>query len=330
MFSILTAASAGRSATGAGRCRAGPVSGRDAWWRRGGRPDDAAAAETVAWSRRQERRAAASVAATSAVITSRRGHISRMRDPSRGADGCRTARLSQEPFVAFGRWSSGDSIQSVRGGAVGVLDDGRGRRLELLERRDEPRAGSGSAAPRSRRPASSRLRLMANCISCAASGARISSTMRGDGEDDPEAAVVAALVAVRRRQIQKRSPMLASSATAPTGDDRDGGSEDVVVLDVGELVGEHAFELDPVHLLEQAGGDGQRRRAWGCARWRTRSGPGRRRRRAGAWGARGDAEALDEVVVAAGTRVRRRDGPAPRPGRPCRSCSTRRTRGSRR
>ena len=48
--------------------------------------------------------------------------------------------------------------------------------------------------------------------------------------------------------------------------------EDVVVADVAELVREHAFELDPVHLLEQAGGDRDRRVLRVAARSRTRSG----------------------------------------------------------
>ena len=44
-------------------------------------------------------------------------------------------------------------------------------------------------------------------------------------------------------------------------DHRDGERhhEDVVVADVAELVREHAFELDAVHLLEQARGDRDRR-----------------------------------------------------------------------
>ena len=52
-----------------------------------------------------------------------------------------------------------------------------------------------------------------------------------------------------------------SVSRAIDADQRDGqrGHEDVVVADVRQLVGEHALELDPVHLLEQAGGDRDRR-----------------------------------------------------------------------
>ena len=52
--------------------------------------------------------------------------------------------------------------------------------------------------------------------------------------------------------------MSASRAIGADQRDRERRHEDVVVLDVRQLVGEHALELDPVHLLEQAGGDGDR------------------------------------------------------------------------
>ena len=66
-----------------------------------------------------------------------------------------------------------------------------------------------------------------------------------------------------------------------------------------ELVGEDALELDAVHLLEQAGGDGDRR-VLGVAA----GGEGVRRRVVDDVDARlgqpaGDAQPLDEVVQAA-------------------------------
>ena len=103
---------------------------------------------------------------------------------------------------------------------------------------------------------------------------------------------------------------------------REGHHERVVVLDVAQLVGEHAFELDPVHLLEQPGGH-RDRRVLRVASGGERVGRGvvdhvePRLRKPGR-----DAEPLDEVVVAG---VRLSDRPAARGSsraRPCRSCST--------
>ena len=44
-------------------------------------------------------------------------------------------------------------------------------------------------------------------------------------------------------------------------------------------MGDHTLEFDAIHLLEQSGGHGDRRVVAGCVPWRTRSAPGRRRRR---------------------------------------------------
>ena len=91
-----------------------------------------------------------------------------------------------------------------------------------------------------------------------------------------------------------------SVSRAIDADQRDGQRrhEDVVVADVRQLVGEDAFELDAVHLLEQAGGHGDRR-VLGVAP----GGEGVRRRVVDDVDARlgqaaGDAQALDEVVQA--------------------------------
>ena len=89
-----------------------------------------------------------------------------------------------------------------------------------------------------------------------------------------------------------------SSTTAPTSVTDDGAQQDVAVVDVRQLVGDHAFELDPVHLLEQARGH-RDRRVLGVAP----GGEGVRRRVVDDVDARlrepaGDAQALDEVVEA--------------------------------
>ena len=54
----------------------------------------------------------------------------------------------------------------------------------------------------------------------------------------------------------KRMPKSDTRAMTPDHRHRQGRHEDVVVLDVAQLVGQHALELDPVHLLQQPGGDG--------------------------------------------------------------------------
>ena len=84
----------------------------------------------------------------------------------------------------------------------------------------------------------------------------------------------------------------------PDHRDRERHHEDVVVADVAQLVREHAFELDPVHLLEQPGGDRDRRVLRVAAgRERVRRGivddvEARLRQPAR------DAQPLDEVVIA--------------------------------
>ena len=125
-----------------------------------------------------------------------------------------------------------------------------------------------------------------------------SANARNDEDDAERTGVV--VVARGRRPAPEHEPQ------AEVGQQRDRAdrvtatvmTEDVVVLHVAELVGEHAFELDPVHLLEQAGGDRDRRvLRVPAGRERVRRGvvddveprlrqPGR------------DAQALDEVVVA--------------------------------
>ena len=94
--------------------------------------------------------------------------------------------------------------------------------------------------------------------------------------------------------------------------DRQRRHEDVVVADVAQLVGHDAFELDPVHLLEQSGGDGDRRVvrvAAGRERIRGRvvdDVDARLREPAG------DAQTLDQVVEALVLLLGRRPGPADR------------------
>ena len=59
------------------------------------------------------------------------------------------------------------------------------------------------------------------------------------------------------------------------GDGRgDGHQQRVAVLDVAELVREHAGKLLLVHGAEQAGGDGDGGMLADCARWQTRSAAG--------------------------------------------------------
>ena len=88
---------------------------------------------------------------------------------------------------------------------------------------------------------------------------------RGEDQEDEArrwrgSGVAAVVVAARGcgppPNIMKRMPR--SDSSAIDADHRDGQRrhEDVVVLDVAQLVGEDAFELDAVHLLEQPGGDG--------------------------------------------------------------------------
>ena len=89
------------------------------------------------------------------------------------------------------------------------------------------------------------------------------------------------------------------SAIAADRRDGDGGHEDVVVLHVRQLVRDDALELDAVHLLEQAGRDRQGR-VLGVPAGRERFGGGVVDHvQAGLREPGCDAQALDEVVVAA-------------------------------
>ena len=74
-------------------------------------------------------------------------------------------------------------------------------------------------------------------------------------------AVVVAVAArrARRSTTSSGSPMSVSSAIGADQRDGERRHEDVVVADVRQLVGEDAFELDAVHLLEQPGRDRDRR-----------------------------------------------------------------------
>ena len=118
--------------------------------------------------------------------------------------------------------------------------------------------------------------------------------------------------------------MSAAIAITPDHRDGEGGDEDVVVLDVAELVGQHALELHAVELLEQAGGDGD-----GGVLRVAAGGEGVRGRVVDDVEARlgqpaGDAEALDEVVQPAVLLDRRRARPAHRAARWSRTSSRRR------
>ena len=76
-----------------------------------------------------------------------------------------------------------------------------------------------------------------------------------EGEDDREPAAAAAVVAVvavaAHAEPHEPDPDVGGDRDDPHHGDGEGGHEDVVVLDVAELVGEHALELDAVQLLEQ-------------------------------------------------------------------------------
>ena len=143
-------------------------------------------------------------------------------------------------------------------------------------------------------------------------------------------------------RIDQRSPPpeLSSPAPAPAaepqgpdadvGQQGDGadhrhgqcGHEDVVVLDVAELVGQHRLELDAVHLLEQAGRDGDGgvlrvppggEGVGGVVLDDVEAGLGQ---------AGGDAQALDDVVEPGVLLDRRRAGPGSCAGRSRRTSSS--------
>ncbi len=135
---------------------------------------------------------------------------------------------------------------------------------------------------------------------------------RRDRDHRAERAGVAVVVAPAAHAAPEREaqPDVGDQRDGADGGDRDGGDEDVVVLHVRELVRDHALELHPVHDLEQPGRDRER----GVLR----VAPGGERVRRGIVDdvelglreARGDAEALDEVVVAAVLGLVGRLGPA--------------------
>ena len=110
--------------------------------------------------------------------------------------------------------------------------------------------------------------------------------------------------------------MSARSATIPTIVTARRRHEDVVVLDVRQLVGEHPssstrfiFSSSPVVTATAA--------CWGCGRWRRRWAPCPAPRRcAGLGQSAGDAEALDEVVQPGVLHRVGRMGPAHRQGDP--------------
>jgi hypothetical protein len=126
----------------------------------------------------------------------------------------------------------------------------------------------------------------------------------------------------RRSTTSSGSLMSASQRHQAHHGHRQGRHQDVVVLDVAQLVGEHAFELDAVHLVEQPGGDRDGGVLAGCARWRRRWAPRRRSCRSGLRQARCDAQALDQVVQPrVGARVGGLDGAAHASGRSRRTSS---------
>ena len=106
----------------------------------------------------------------------------------------------------------------------------------------------------------SRLRLTANCMSRAASGASTSSTKPTMARIGLRAAAAVALSVTRRGAAPPHEPEPEVRHQRDHADQRhrERRDEDVVVLHVAQLVGEHALELDPVHLLEQPGGDRDR------------------------------------------------------------------------
>ena len=172
----------------------------------------------------------------------------------------------------------------------------------------------------------SRLRLM---VACMRLGDDRGEDQQGEADDRERVAAVVAVAVARSSRPPfhhiMRMAMSVSSASGPTSVTASVRHEDVVVADVRQLVGEHAFELDPVQLLEQAGGDGDGR-VLGVA-----AGGERVRRRVvddvdpRLGQAAGDAQTLDEVVQALVLLRVGGLGPADRAGRWRRPSSTRRT-----
>ena len=127
--------------------------------------------------------------------------------------------------------------------------------LQLLQRGDQPRRvpghlDAGEVGQRLAPAADRELHTLAMI------GARISRTK-------PTMARIAAGAAAVTVVVVPPAAAPPQEADAEVGQQRDdadhghgqGRHEDVVVLDVAELVGQHALELDPVHLLQQPGGD---------------------------------------------------------------------------
>ena len=129
-------------------------------------------------------------------------------------------------------------------------------------------------------------------------GAKISSTTPKMREDRADRVVALSLSLPAAAPEHEPQEEVGEQRDDPDHRDGERHDEDVVVLDVAELVREHAFELDPVHLLEQPGRD-RDRRVLRVAAGRERVGRGvvddvepRLREPAR------DAQPFDEVVVA--------------------------------
>ena len=157
--------------------------------------------------------------------------------------------------------------------------------------------GSGEPAPEESAP-NSRLREMAIWISMAAIGARISHQQRGDR--------VAALVVVAHgdEDGQVRDP--GDHGADGGGHRRD---QDVAVLHVRQLVGEHALQLAAGRGWAGCPGSPRPRRARGCGRWRRRSAADLGRRTAAASGSRPCRPAPGRSGTARGTGPRSRARP---------------------
>ncbi len=103
------------------------------------------------------------------------------------------------------------------------------------------------------------------------------------------------------------------------GDDgSDGGDEDVAVLDVGEFVGDDAFEFAAVHHGHEAGGDADDAVGGVCVRWRRHWGLARGRSIGGAWGGWRVGRGVGRFRIVRGLVPVRRVGHGRRRGRFCR------------
>ena len=142
------------------------------------------------------------------------------------------------------------------GGGVGRRADDRVVVAELLERRDQPGrvAGelhAGHVGQRLAAAADGRLHDPAD-QRATGSAARTRTMARRAVSPLPPPSSLALFRLRPMPNHMKRMPT--SAAMAIDADHRDGERrhEDVVVLDVAQLVGEHAFELDPVHASRAA------------------------------------------------------------------------------